>query len=248
MTQRDAQPDLARAAIGLLRVLDLTRLAEDDDETAVAEWSRRALAAPVHPAAVCVFRQFVPAVRRALGDTVRLATVANFPAGDDDPRGAALECEQAIDAGADEVDVVLPWRALKRGDEALCADLVAACRDACGDHTLKVIVESGMLADSHCLQRAAEISIHAGADFLKTSTGKTPVGATMEAAGSLLDAIQSSGRPVGFKASGGIRTMADALAFRDLVADRLGAEATGPERFRIGASGLHDELMKALAE
>lgn len=230
----------------LLALLDLTRLEDDADDAPVRALCAKALASPVRPAAVCVYRHFVPTARALLGDAVRVATVANFPDGTPDPRIAALECEQAIDAGADEVDVVFPWRALIDGDEAVGADLVAACRAASGRHVLKVILESGMLRDLHRLRRAAEICIHAGADFLKTSTGKAAVGATPQAARVMLEAIRASRRPVGFKVSGGVRTAADALAYLQQAEAVFGVDRVGPEKFRIGASGLMDALLAPL--
>ncbi len=230
----------------LLGLLDLTRLEDDADDGPVRALCAKALASPVRPAAVCVYRPFVPTARALLGDAVRVATVANFPDGATDAQIAALECEQAIDAGADEVDVVFPWRALCAGDEAVCADLVAACRDVTGRHVLKVILESGMLNDADRVRRASAICIHAGVDFLKTSTGKAAVGATPEAARVMLEAIAASGRPVGFKVSGGVRTVADALGYLQLAEEIFGADQVRPERFRIGASGLMDALLTAL--
>lgn len=232
----------------LLALLDLTRLEDDADDAPVRALCAKALASQVRPAAVCVYRPFVPTVRALLGDAVKVATVANFPDGAADAQIAALECEQALEAGADEVDVVFPWRALVNGDEAVCADLVAACRDVTGRHVLKVILESGMLAEAHLVLRASELCIHAGVDFLKTSTGKAAAGATPEAARVMLEAIQASGRPVGFKVSGGVRSVADALDYVRLAEEIFGADWVRPERFRIGASGLMDALLAGLDE
>jgi deoxyribose-phosphate aldolase len=105
-----------------------------------------------------------------------------------------------------------------------------------------------MLADPHRIRRAAEICIRAGVDFLKTSTGKAAVGATPEAARVMLETIRASGRPVGFKVSGGVRTVADALGYVGLAEDIFGADWIRPERFRIGASGLMDVLLAAVGE
>lgn len=232
----------------LMALLDLTRLEDDADDGPVRELCVRAHASPVPPAAVCIYRRFVGAARRVLGDdsAIRVATVANFPTGDAEPRLAALECEQAIAEGADEVDVVFPWRALLAGDEAVGTDLVAACRDACAARPLKVILESGMIDSPHQLHRAAEIAIHAGADFLKTSTGKVAAGASPDAARSMLESIRASGRPVGFKVSGGVRTLDDACRYMQLAEDVMGQGWVSPERFRIGASSLLDILLAEL--
>lgn len=242
--------DSRRLAGRLLALLDLTRLEDDPDDVPVRRLCARAVAAPVRPAAVCVYRPFVGAAREALGNDsgIRVATVANFPAGDAEPRLAALECEQAIAAGADEVDLVFPWRALAMGDEAVGADLVTACRDACGARPLKVILESGMIDSAHHLHRAAEIAIHAGADFLKTSTGKLEVNATPGAARTMLETIRNSGRPVGFKVSGGVRTLDEARQYVELAEQMMGPDWVSPDRFRIGASGLMDALLAELDE
>jgi len=232
----------------LLGLLDLTRLEDDSDDGPVQELCARALAAPVRPAAVCVFSQFVPAAREVLGadSGVALASVANFPEGAADARIAVLECEQAVERGADEVDVVFPWRALLEGDESVGADLVAGCRDVVGRRPLKVILESGMLEDPEAIRRASEISINAGADFLKTSTGKVTMGATPEAARVMLEVIRERGRPVGLKVSGGVRTVEDALGYLRLANEVMGDDWVSPSRFRIGASGLMDVLVAEL--
>lgn len=250
MAERKENPDPDRKALArtLLGLLDLTRLEDDADAGPVRELCSRALASPVRPAAVCVYRSFVAAAREVLGEGcgVRVATVANFPAGEAEPRLAALECEQAVAAGADEVDAVFPWRALQAGDEAVGADLVTACRDACGQRTLKVILESGMIDSPHALHRACEIAIHSGAAFLKTSTGKVAVNATPQAARLMLEAIRDSGRPVGFKVSGGVRNLDDARVYFDLACEIMGRDWISPARFRIGASGLMDALQAEL--
>ncbi len=250
MTGRQLNPDPDRQSLAqtLLGLLDLTRLENDADDDAVRELCSRALAAPIRPAAVCIYRRFVTAAQQALGQDsgIRIATVANFPAGEAEPRLAALECEQAVALGTDEVDVVFPWRALVMGDESVGADLVTACRDACGTRILKVILESGMIDSPHHLRRAAEIAIHAGADFLKTSTGKVEVNATPEAAHLMLETIHDSGRPVGLKVSGGIRTLHDARHYFQMAGDILELDRVNPKRFRIGASGLMDALVVEL--
>jgi len=240
--------DSRQFAARVLTLLDLTRLEDDPDDAPVRRLCARALAAPVHPAAVCVYRQFVRTAGQALGEDsgIRVATVANFPAGDAEPRLAALECEQAVAEGAEEVDVVFPWRALIMGDEAVGADLVAACRDACGARTLKVILESGMIDNRHHLHRAAEIAIHAGADFLKTSTGKVDTNTTPAAATAMLETIRDSGRPVGFKVAGGVRTLDAARQYVQLTEEIMGQGRVSPRHFRVGASRLLEILLAEL--
>jgi deoxyribose-phosphate aldolase len=139
------------------------------------------------------------------------------------------------------VDVVLPYAQLLAGNEAVVAQLLAAVRKACTGLTLKVILETGELKDSRLIERASRLSLDAGADFLKTSTGKTPVSATPEAARTMLSAIvtdPATAPRVGFKPSGGIRTVADATTYMALCSEYLGLQALNPKRFRIGASSI----------
>ncbi len=243
--------DTRQMAAKVLSLLDLTRLEDDADDSQVRALCARADTRFGHPAAVCVYPHFVSAARDALDQAdlssdVAVATVANFPAGGSDLKLALLDTEQDLEYGADEVDVVFPWRALLAGNEAAGADLVAECKAICGSHTLKVILESGMLPDAHAVRRAGEIAINAGADFLKTSTGKVAAGASPEAARTMLETIRDSGRPVGFKVSGGVRTLADARQYTQIAEDVMGPGWVSPATFRIGASSLLDALLAEL--
>jgi deoxyribose-phosphate aldolase len=125
---------------------------------------------------------------------------------------------------------------------------VTAARQACGERVLKIILETGELAEPSLIRRAAEIAIESGADFLKTSTGKVPVNATPGAARILLETIRDSGREVGCKVSGGIRTTAQAREYLNLAAEIMGPDWIGPDHFRFGASGLLDDLLATLGE
>lgn len=229
----------------LLGLLDLTRLEDDENDTDVRQLCRQALDSPVPPAAVCVYPRFLPTCREMFGarSNIRLATVANFPAGQSDRQVAVRQCEQALAQGADEVDVVLPWRELLTGHQAVVTDVLQACRKACDALPLKVILETGMLGAPERIREAADLSIAAGADFLKTSTGKVPVNATLEAALIMLDAIETADRDVGLKISGGVRTLDDALPYVEAFEARFGAAALTSARFRIGASGLMNDLL-----
>jgi deoxyribose-phosphate aldolase len=180
---------------------------------------------------------------------VRVAAVANFPDGSTDLQRALADTERIVQAGAHEVDVVLPYRALLAGDDKTCVELLRAVRRACEGLTLKVILETGELREPSWMQRASRLALAEGADFLKTSSGKTPVSATPEAARCLLGEIAGDagarGR-VGFKAAGGIRTVADAARYIDLVDEWLGPHALAATRFRIGASALLGDIERVL--
>jgi deoxyribose-phosphate aldolase len=176
--------------------------------------------------------------------------VANFPDGSTDVERTLRDCDTIVQAGAQEVDVVLPWRTLMAGDSATAAKLLRSARRASQGLTLKVILETGELKDGALIGRACRIALDAGADFLKTSTGKTTVSATPTAAATLLGVIaadaQARGR-VGFKAAGGIRTVADAALYLDLAANAWGAAELTPARFRFGASGLLTDIEAVLS-
>ncbi len=181
------------------------------------------------------------------GSPVRIATVVNFPAGGEDVSRVTDDTQEALSDGANEIDLVLPYNALRRGDRAVAVEMVEAVRDLVdGDRLLKVILETGELQDPKLIDAASRIAIEAGADFIKTSTGKTPVSATPEAAEIMLDAIKASGRPVGLKPSGGIRTLADAKIYLDLADRIMGPGWATPKTFRIGASSVYDALIAAI--
>ncbi|MBP2299193.1 deoxyribose-phosphate aldolase [Azospirillum picis] len=235
---------LARRAVGML---DLTSLNGDDSEQTVEALCARA-ATPVGPvAAVCIWPRFVPTASRALeGTGVKVATVVNFPSGEADAAAVAAETRRAIADGADEVDVVLPYKAFIDGARTQPMNVVKACREACADKALmKVILESGAFPDADLLAWAARDAIAAGADFLKTSTGKTQPAATLPAAAVMLDCIYESGKTVGFKASGGIRDAAEAARYLALADGILGDGWATPGTFRFGASSLLEALLAA---
>ena len=236
---------LARRAIALL---DLTDLAEDASAAGLDALCARALLPPIPVAAVCVWPRFVARARtRLAGTRVRIATVVNFPAGDAPVEAVVTDVRAALADGADEIDLVLPWRAFLAGESEGPRALVAAVKAACGDSTMKVILETGEYPDQQQVEAAAALAIAAGADFIKTSTGKTARSATPEAVRSMLGVIAASGRPVGLKPSGGIRSLADAGVYLALADTVMGEHWARPETFRFGASGLHQVLLDAIA-
>ena len=242
-TDRHDPLDPVTTARLALACLDLTSLNDADTEADVETLCARADGPHGAVAAVCVWPRFVALARRSLPAGIAVAAVANFPDGSADVERAVRDTRAIADAGAQEVDVVLPFARLQAGDERAVAALLAAVRAACPGLALKVILETGVLGVSDggaLIARAARLALDAGADFLKTSTGKTPVSATPAAATVMLETIAADprGTQVGFKASGGIRTVADAAVYIALVERFLGAAALTPRRFRFGASGL----------
>jgi deoxyribose-phosphate aldolase len=240
-----ADLELARRA---LACLDLTDLSDACSEASIDALCARAHGPHGSVAAVCVWPQFVSRARRLLADTpVRIATVANFPAGAEDVDRVVEDAAEALGDGAHEIDLVLPWRALLRGDAEAAREMAAALRDVVdGDRLLKVILETGELRDPGAIEAASRLAVEAGADFIKTSTGKTPVSATLPAAEIMLGVIKDAGRPVGLKPSGGIRTLDDARAYLGLADRLMGPGWAAPATFRLGASGLHDALVAVI--
>lgn len=231
----------------LLRMLDLTSLGEDDSPARIAALCDDAEPRHGGVAAVCVYPEHVQACRAHLaGGPVRVATVVNFPDGGGDPERVERAARRALAVGAQEIDLVFPWRALQSGQPQVGGAVVAACRDALPDGIpLKVILESGMLEVTQ-LRMASIVALQAGADFLKTSTGKAVAGASPTAARIMLEAIRDSGRACGLKVSGGVRTYEDALAYMRLAESVMGEGWATPGRFRIGASSLLDDLLRVL--
>ena len=247
-----ASPQIAQAARQALTMMDLTSLNDNDTDSTIESLCQQVKTPFGHPAAVCVYPQFIVTAQRALtahtlNDQVKIATVTNFPHGGDDIMGAARETRDAVASGAHEVDVVFPYRALMAGDEETGLELVEMCKAACaGQALLKVIIESGELKEPALIKRASEIAIEGGADFIKTSTGKVAVNATLEAAEILLTAIKASGKDVGFKAAGGVKTAEDAAEYLALASDIMGAAWVTPAHFRFGASSLLGNLLDTL--
>jgi len=237
----------AHRAIALLDLTELGDHATVDDVTALCT---RAIGPHGKVAAVCVWPRHVAHAARQLAATgVRIATVVNFPSGNDDI-DAVVELARAAQLdGADEIDLVLPYRAFLAGDHARGAAMISAVRQAVAagsGKTLKVILETGELVDLAVIRAAAELAIRHGADFIKTSTGKTPVSATLGATQVMLQAIHDLDPAVGLKPSGGIRTLADAAAHLAQADTIMGPAWASPATFRFGASGLLTALEAAI--
>ncbi len=244
MTPSEASAAARRA----LPLVDLTDLADDATEAGARALCARAVTPHGAVAAVCLWPRFVATAKAALAGTgVKIATVVNFPAGGEDTRAVLAETEQAIADGADEIDLVMPYRAFLAGRSGFAETQIVRVKRVCaGRAALKVILETGELGEPATMRAAADLALAAGADFVKTSTGKVAVNATLPATEALLEAVRACGRPAGVKAAGGIRTVADAAAHL-AVADRImGPDWASPATFRFGASGLLDALIAAI--
>lgn len=232
----------------VLSLIDLTSLRGDETATDIQELCAQAASAYGHVAAVCVYPEYLPQAREALSSAkdIRLATVSNFPQGSDSVTRAVAETKKAIELGADEVDVVFPYQSLLKGEESTGFKLVRQCKLACGDKLLKVILETGALESKEMIQKASEISIDAGADFLKTSTGKIEINATLAAAQAMLEVIKRKNKSVGLKVSGGIKKVEDSMNYIALAKQIMADDWVNPNNFRIGASSLLNDIKNHL--
>jgi deoxyribose-phosphate aldolase len=255
------EPDATFSPFELaIRCTDLTSLEAEDTPEKIS----RLCATAIHPdqedpaissvAAVCVYPALVPtAVRSLKGTSVKVAGVAGgFPSGDVSTVTKLREIREVLDMGADEVDMTLNRRAFLAGRYRETYEEVASSKDLCGDSRLKVILETGELGSYEQIRRASALAMAAGADFIKTSTGKITPGATFPAALCIMETIrelrEEIGRRVGIKVSGGIRTADDAGRYLVMLSAVLGPEWLGPDLFRIGASSLLEELVARIRE
>ncbi len=202
-----------------------------------------------HVAAICVYPAMVAEARETLGTSgVRVASVATgFPSGQTFLDIKLAETRQAIEAGADEVDMVIDRGAFLAGDYLTVFEEIVAIKDACGETHLKVILETGELETYDNVRRASILAMAAGADFIKTSTGKVTPAATLPVTLVMLEAIRDfergTGRAVGMKPAGGIRTAKEAIQYLVVLYETLGPRWMTPERFRFGASSLLNDVL-----
>jgi deoxyribose-phosphate aldolase len=230
------EPDLVALLRGLI---DLTYLGEDDD-SAVDELCAKAAGV----AAVCVYPEYIARAKNKLEDKkIKIATVVNFPHGNSSLDTVLQEIDTATALHADEIDVVLPYQDFVNGQFHTVNHFLTAVRKRCGNKIVKIIIESGALLKPALIRLAGQMVIDSGADFIKTSTGKIEVGATLAAAYTLLTLIeQSKSSAIGLKLSGGIRSVADAHAYLYLARAVMGKAWLNPRTLRIGASRLIDDL------
>ncbi|HUA37540.1 MAG TPA: deoxyribose-phosphate aldolase [Candidatus Sulfopaludibacter sp.] len=244
-----------------MSMMDLTTLEGKDTPGRVAYLCRKALQ-PAEPkynvppcAAVCVYPNMVKHARKFLGGNspVKVASVAaGFPSGQFPLRTRLDEVRRVVADGADEVDMVINRGAFLDGDHARVFDEIAAVKEACGSAHLKTILETGELVTYDNVRLASEIAMQAGADFIKTSTGKVSPAATMPVTLVMLEAIRdyffATGVRVGMKPAGGIRNSKQALAYLVMVKETLGDDWLTPDLFRFGASTLVNDVLMQIAK
>ena len=242
--------DLGDDASRVLGLLDLTDLGEQVTSGAVHSLCRRAITPYGNVAAVCLWPEWVRTAKGDLGGAaVRVATVTNFPSGAESTADVEAATERALTDGADEIDVVLRYRDVIDGRLHEASEALGSIRRVVpvdGHHVLKVILETGELAADEMIRTAAQLAVDAGADFIKTSTGKTASSASLAATAIMLDVIAASGRHVGLKPSGGIRTLSDAKMYLAQADELMGPQWVSPSTYRFGASGLLEALLVEL--
>ncbi|QEU07814.1 deoxyribose-phosphate aldolase [Paracoccus yeei] len=251
--------------LNAVRCIDLTTLSGDDTPDRVARLCAKARQ-PVDAGqlralgvdrlttgAVCVYPTMVSAAKRALqGSAIPVASVATgFPAGLMPLDLRLAEIRYALDMGADEIDIVISRGLALRGEWSALYDELCAMREACGPALMKAILATGELKSLTTVARASHVAMQAGADFIKTSTGKEPVNATLPVSLVMLRAIRdyrdATGVAVGFKPAGGLRTARDALNWQVLMAEELGRDWLRPDLFRIGASSLLADIERQIS-
>ena len=238
-----------------IRMMDLTTLEGRDTPGKV----RALCAKAIHPqpgdptipsvAAICVYPALVAEARDALkGSGVHVASVATgFPSGQTFRELKVAETRLAVEAGADEVDMVIDRNAFLSGDYQTVFEEIVAVKEACGEAHLKVILETGELETYDNVRRASVLAMAAGADFVKTSTGKVTPAATIPVTLVMMEAVRDferqTGREIGIKPAGGIRTAKEAIQYLVVLYETLGPRWMRPERFRFGASSLLNDVL-----
>ncbi|MEW6991709.1 deoxyribose-phosphate aldolase [Colwelliaceae bacterium 6441] len=244
----DQQITVAKLALSLM---DLTSLTNEEREQDIITLCQQAQSDVGDTAAICIYPRFISVAKKQLAKQgnkqIKIATVVNFPEGNSETKSVVKDIIEAIALGADEIDVVFPYQALIKGDEQKGFELVQACKQACGKNILlKVIIESGELKTEKLITKASEISINAGADFIKTSTGKVAINATIAAAKVMVNVIKNTNPNIGLKIAGGVKDIVDVQAYLSLVMDTLGASWLNARHFRFGASGLLSHLLSTI--
>ena len=258
LESKKAQYNTPEVLRELLSTVELTTLTVTDSQESVMRFTEKVNAfAEAHPdlhhlATICVYPNFAKTVSETLSvEGVEVACVSGgFPSSQTFQEIKVAETALALHEGATEIDMVLSVGAFLEGDYETCADEIAEMKAVCGEYDLKVILETGALQTAENIKRASILSIYAGADFIKTSTGKISVSATPEAAYVMCQTIKEyfkeTGVRIGFKAAGGVSTVDDALTYYTIVRELLGKEWLDENLFRIGTSRLANLLVQAI--
>ncbi|MBI2601853.1 MAG: deoxyribose-phosphate aldolase [Deltaproteobacteria bacterium] len=260
ITTRSIKTSAKREGIKLaISMIDLTTLEGKDSRGKVEALCRKAIRPDLNNpeipsvAAVCVYPNMVALARQALsGTSVKVASVATgFPAGLIPLSLKVEETKRAVASGADEIDMVIDRGAFLSGEFQKVTDEIGSIKEACGSTHLKVILETGELETYDNIRKASLLAMNAGADFIKTSTGKVSINSTLPITLVMLEAIRDyfrlTGKRIGMKSAGGIRTSKLALHYLALLKESLGDDWLDPSLFRFGASALTNDLLMQFA-
>lgn len=227
----------------VLKLIDLTSLNSSDTNDTITTLCNKASNKLGHVASVCIYKEFIPLAKKLLPSEIKVTTVINFPQGGSDLNLALNELETVLKLGTDEIDVVIPYSLLLDNKFIEVKDFVLAIREVCKHKVLKAILETGILKEESLIRKSSQLCISSGVDFIKTSTGKVEINATLESAKYMLEEIKKSKLPCGFKAAGGIKTFEVAKNYLLLAKNILGNNFINPKTFRFGASSLLSDLV-----
>ena len=259
LATRSIKKDSKLQALNLIvSMCDLTTLEGEDTEGKISQMAAKAIKPDPSDksipsaAAVCVYPSLVgPIKEKVMHSDVKVASVSSyFPSGQVPMESKLLDTKYAIDSGADEIDIVINRKAFLEGDYRQVYDEIVALKELCGDVHLKTIIEVGDLKTYENIRKASLISLAAGSDFIKTSTGKLSVGSSRQAcyvmAKAVLDFYHMTGIKAGIKVAGGIRDAKDAIRYLVIVNEEMGVDWLSPDMFRFGASSLLDDVLKQI--
>jgi deoxyribose-phosphate aldolase len=259
LATRSIKKDSKLQALNLIvSMCDLTTLEGEDTEGKISQMAAKAIKPDPSDksipsaAAVCVYPSLVgPIKEKVMHSDVKVASVSSyFPSGQVPMESKLLDTKYAIDSGADEIDIVINRKAFLEGDYRKVYDEIVALKELCGDVHLKTIIEVGDLKTYENIRKASLISLAAGSDFIKTSTGKLSVGSSRQAcyvmSKAVLDFYHMTGIKAGIKVAGGIRDAKDAIRYLVIVNEEMGVDWLNPDMFRFGASSLLDDVLKQI--
>jgi len=259
LATRSIKKDSKLQALNLIvSMCDLTTLEGEDTEGKISQMAAKAIKPDPSDksipsaAAVCVYPSLVgPIKEKVMHSDVKVASVSSyFPSGQVPMESKLLDTKYAIDSGADEIDIVINRKAFLEGDYRKVYDEIVALKELCGDVHLKTIIEVGDLKTYENIRKASLISLAAGSDFIKTSTGKLSVGSSRQAcyvmAKAVLDFYHMTGIKAGIIVAGGIRDAKDAIRYLVIVNEEMGVDWLSPDMFRFGASSLLDDVLKQI--
>jgi deoxyribose-phosphate aldolase len=259
LATRSIKKDSKLQALNLIvSMCDLTTLEGEDTEGKISQMAAKAIKPDPSDksipsaAAVCVYPSLVgPIKEKVMHSDVKVASVSSyFPSGQVPMESKLLDTKYAIDSGADEIDIVINRKAFLEGDYRKVYDEIVALKELCGDVHLKTIIEVGDLKTYENIRKASLISLAAGSDFIKTSTGKLSVGSSRQAcyvmSKAVLDFYHMTGIQAGIKVAGGIRDAKDAIRYLVIVNEEMGVDWLNPDMFRFGASSLLDDVLKQI--